>query len=646
MNSQSATRPSTQSGRPEGPERRAAHSASHASRLALTLAAVGVVFGDIGTSPLYSLRECFYGPHAVPPTHDNVLGVLSLIFWSLTIVITGKYVSYVMRLDNHGEGGIMSLMAQIPPTYKGPQRRGLLMALGLFGAALLYGDGVVTPAITVLSAVEGLSTATPVLTPYVVPISVVIILGIFLVQYRGTATIGAVFGPVMSIWFVVIAAMGVRWILLEPHTLAAINPVYAVGFFVANGVPGFVVLGSVFLVVTGGEALFADMGHFGAGPIRMAWFAAVFPALLLNYFGQGALLLQDPSAAEQPFYRMAPPHLVLPLVGLATAAAIIASQALISAVFSMTRQAVQLGYSPRVQIRHTSAQTIGQIYIPNVNWALMAGAITLVIGFGSSSALAGAYGIAISLTMGITTLLAYVVARHILGWSRLVAGLTTLVLLVIDVAFIAANAFKLFDGGWAPLAVAAFAFILMSTWKRGREILGARLRDKAFPLDTFLKDLARTHPDRVPGSAIFMTGSGAGVPPTLLHNLQHNKVLHASNVLLTVVTEEVPVVPNDRRVAVTPLGSGFFRVTLRYGFVEEPDVPAAISLARGQGLPIDKDDITYFLGRETLLPTSAPGMSMWRERLFTVMSRNAMRATAFFRIPPERVVELGMHVEL
>ena len=618
-----------------------------ASRAALTLAALGVVFGDIGTSPLYALRECFHGEHGVPPTHDNVLGVLSLIFWSLVVVITGKYVSYVMRADNHGEGGVMSLMAQVPPTYKDPRRRNLLLGLGLFGAALLYGDGVITPAITVLGAVEGLNTATTAFQPYVVPISVVILLGVFLVQYRGTASIGAMFGPVMCVWFLTLAGMGIRWILLEPHVLTALNPAYGAQFLWVNGYQAFVVLGSVFLVVTGGEALFADMGHFGAGPIRLAWFGLVFPGLLLNYFGQGALLLQHPDAAEHVFYRMAPPMLVVPLVILATAAACIASQALISAVFSMTRQAVQLGYSPRVEIRHTSDTTIGQIYIPTVNWALMLGTIALVLMFKSSTALAAAYGIAITATMTITTVLAYVIARHVWGWSRWTAGSLTVVLLVIDVAFMSSNALKILHGGWVPLAMAAFAFLLMSTWKTGRQVLGARLRERAYPLDQFLKELPRSQTDRVPGSAIFMTGSGAGVPPTLLHNIRHNKILHANVVLLTVVTEEIPEVPDARRVDIEPLGAGFYRVTLRYGFVEEPDVPAAIALARGRGLPIDKDDITYFLGRETLLAAATgSGMAQWREGLFSLMSKNAMRATAFFRIPPERVVELGMHVEL
>jgi KUP system potassium uptake protein len=622
-------------------------SAPSASRSALTLAALGVVFGDIGTSPLYALRECFHGAHAVSPTHDNVLGVLSLIFWSLVVVISGKYVSYVMRADNHGEGGVMSLMAQVPPTYKDPHSRSALLALGLFGSALLYGDGVITPAITVLSAVEGLAIATPVLSPFVVPASVAILVLLFLLQYRGTASVGALFGPVMIVWFVTLGAMGTRWMLLEPQVLWALDPEYAVGFFVQNGYQGFVVLGSVFLVVTGGEALFADIGHFGAGPIRVAWFVLVFPGLLLNYLGQGALLLQRPEAVSQPFYSLAPPMFVVPLVVLATAAAVIASQALISAVFSITRQAVQLGYSPRVEIRHTSATTVGQIYVPIVNWSLAAGAIALVLIFQSSTALAAAYGVAIAATMTITTVLAYVISRHVWGWPRWKAGAITAVLLVIDVAFLSSNLLKLLHGGWVPLAMAGVVFLFMSTWKTGRQVLGLRMRQKAYPLDQFMKELPRTIPSRVPGSAIFMTGSGAGVPTTLLHNLRHNKVLHASVVLLTVITEEVPEVADARRVTIEPLGSNFFRVTLRYGFSEEPDVPAAMALARARGLPIDKDDITYFLGRETLLAAAQhSGMARWREALFSLMSKNAMRATAFFRIPPERVVELGMHVEL
>ena len=621
-------------------------STSSSTRAALTLAALGVVFGDIGTSPLYALRECFYGTHGVEATPANVLGVLSLIFWALVLVIAIKYVSYVMRADNQGEGGILALMALIPATYRGPQSRGVLLALGLFGSALLYGDGVITPAVSVLSAVEGLSQATPKLTSFVVPLSVVILAGLFLVQKRGTAAVGAMFGPVMVLWFITIGAVGLKWVLDAPHVLVAANPEYAVQFFVQNRYHGFVVLGAVFLAVTGGEALYADMGHFGAAPIRFAWFSIVMPGLLLNYFGQGALLLEDPSAAESPFYRLVPLSMIVPYVVLATVAAVIASQALISAVFSLTRQAVQLGYSPRVEIRHTSATTIGQIYVPSVNRALAIATIALVIGFRSSSALAAAYGIAVTATMGITTILAYVVVRQVWHWSRWTAGAVTAVFIVIDLAFFGANLLKIMHGGWVPLVIAALVFSFLSTWKTGRMVLGTRLRERAYPFDLFLKDLNRTRPHRVPGTAIFMTGSGAGVPPTLIHNLRHNKVLHANIVLLTVTTEDTPHVSKERAIEVEPLSAGFFRVTLRYGFMEEPSVPEAISDARARGLPIDKDDITYFLGRETLLPANHPGMAPWREKLFALMSRNAMRATAFFRIPPERVVELGMQVEL
>jgi KUP system potassium uptake protein len=619
---------------------------SSASRAQLTIAALGVVFGDIGTSPLYSLRECFYGEHGVAPSSVNVLGVLSLIFWALVLVISIKYVTYVMRMDNQGEGGILALMALIPPTYRGPQSRGVLLGLGLFGSALLYGDGVITPAVTVLGAVEGLGTATPALASYIVPLSVVILAALFLVQNQGTARVGAVFGPVMVIWFVTIGAIGASWVITNPHVLSAVNPAHALTFFQQNRYHAFVVLGAVFLVMTGGEALYADMGHFGAYPIRLAWFAIVMPGLLLNYFGQGALLLSNPEAVENPFYHLVQANWILPLTVLATIAAVIASQALISAVFSLTRQAVQLGYSPRVEIRHTSATTIGQIYVPVINVTLAIATIALVIGFGSSSALAAAYGIAVTGTMAITTILAYVVSRQVFKWNRFAAVSLTAVFLTVDLAFFGANALKIMHGGWVPLVIAAVIFTLLSTWKTGRATLGARLRDRAYPFAQFLKDLTRSRPYRVPGTAIFMTGSGAGVPPTLLHNLQHNKVLHARVVLLTVTTEDVPHVPPDKRIDVETLSEGFFRLVLRYGFMEEPSVPDAISDARAKGLPIDKDDITYFLGRETLLATSRPGMAPWRERLFAVMSRNAMRATAFFKIPPERVVEIGMQVEL
>jgi KUP system potassium uptake protein len=612
----------------------------------VTLAALGVVFGDIGTSPLYALRECFHGPHAIAPTPANVLGVLSLIFWALIVVISIKYVTYVMRADNQGQGGILALMALIPPTYRGPQSRGVLTALGLFGAALLYGDGIITPAITVLGAMEGLKTATPFFDPYVVPLTVAVLVALFLVQYRGTAAVGRVFGPVMIVWFAAIGILGLRMVIQSPSVLTAINPLHATDFFVRNGWHGFLVLGSVFLVVTGGEALYADMGHFGTRPIRVAWFAIVQPGLMLNYFGQGALLLASPRAAEQPFYLLVPSMLLLPMVVLATLAAVIASQALISAVYSLTRQAVQLGYSPRLEIQHTSAQTIGQIYVPQINFALMAATVALVIAFGSSSSLAAAYGIAVTATMGITTLLAYVVSRHVWGWNRLASGLVTGLFFVVDLAFFGANVLKIAHGGWVPLVIAATVYLLMTTWKRGRDILGARLRERAYPFAQFLKDIAARPPIRVPGTAVFMTGSPAGTPITLLHNLEHNKVLHEKVVLLTVTTADVPQVPPEDRVSVEPLGENFFRVTVVYGFVEEPNVPAALAEARSQGLKIDPRTTTYFLGRETLLATRRPGMAVWRERLFVLMSRNAMRATAFFRIPSDRVVELGLQLEL
>jgi KUP system potassium uptake protein len=612
----------------------------------LTLAALGVVFGDIGTSPLYALRECFYGPHAVAVTPDNVLGVLSLIFWALIIVISIKYLIFVMRADNQGEGGILALMALVPPTYRGPQSRGVLLALGLFGSALLYGDGMITPAISVLGAIEGLKVATPLFDPYVVPITAAVLVVLFLVQYRGTAKVGAMFGPVMVVWFVCIGWLGILNLVREPHVLEAVFPTHAIDFFASNRFHGYLVLGSVFLVVTGGEALYADMGHFGKRPIRLAWFTLVQPGLLLNYFGQGALLLRNPEAAHQPFYLMSPPAMLIPLVVLATLAAVIASQALISAVFSLTRQAVQLGYSPRLEIQHTSAYTMGQIYIRQVNWGLMFATLLLVVTFKTSSSLAAAYGIAVTATMAITTILAYVVERHVWGWSRPVAGLVTGVFLIVDLAFFGANALKIAHGGWVPLLIASGVYLLMSTWKRGRQILGARLRERAYPFPDFLKDIARRPPTRVPGTAVFMTGSGAGTPRTLLHNLEHNKVLHEQVVLLTVMTADVPHVPLEDRVQVEALGEHFYRVTLTYGFIEEPDVPAGLELARTQGLRIDPSETSYFLGRETLLAKRNAGMPVWREKLFVLMSSNAMRATTYFKIPSERVLELGIQLEL
>jgi KUP system potassium uptake protein len=613
--------------------------------LPITLTAIGVVYGDIGTSPLYAMRECFFGSHSVPVSHANVLGVLSLIIYSLVLVISVKYIAIVMRADNQGEGGILALAALLPQQ---SERRGvsLLVALGIFGAALLYGDGMITPAITVLGAVEGLKVATPLFDPYVVPVAVVILIAIFAIQRHGTHRVGRLFGPIMVVWFVVIGVLGFVSMLKHPVVLTAIDPSHAVSFFREHGWHGFAVLGAVFLVVTGGEALYADMGHFGKRPIRFAWFTLVLPALLLNYFGQGALLLSNAAAAEQPFFLLAPDWALLPLVGLATAAAIIASQALISGAFSLTQQAIQLGYCPRLDIDHTSHHEMGQVYVPQVNWALMVCTIFIVIGFGSSTALAAAYGIAVTLTMVITAVLLQVIAQERWGWPPVVAYAVTGVFLVIDLAFFGANVLKIAHGGWLPLVIGWLLFTLMTTWKTGRQIVARRLTARALPIEDFLARVEATQPTRVPGTAVFMTAQPRGTPPALAHNLRYNKVLHQHVVMLMVTTQPVPHVPPNQRVTVKPLGQGVFDVVVRYGFMEDPNVPDAVAIACEHGLEVDKDDVTYFLGRETLIVTKAPGMSLWRERLFVLMARNAIRATTFFRLPPERVVELGVQVEI
>jgi KUP system potassium uptake protein len=613
----------------------------------LTVGALGIVYGDIGTSPLYALRECFHGTHGIAPTRDNVLGVLSLIFWSLTLIISIKYLVFVMRADNDGEGGILALMALVskqPGEHK--RTRAALIGLGLFGAALLYGDGMITPAVSVLGAVEGLNVTTHFFQPYVVPISIGILVSLFVIQSHGTERIGFLFGPVMIVWFVVIALLGLRWIRQDLHVLSAFNPLHGLQFFTANGFHAFVVLGSVFLVVTGGEALYADMGHFGPRPIRVAWFGLVLPSLFLNYLGQGALLINQPEAAPNPFYLLAPRWALYPLVALATMAAIIASQALISGAYSLTRQAIQLGYSPRLNIQYTSPHQQGQIYMPQVNWVLMVSTVGLVLGFRSSSALAAAYGVAVTSTMVITTLLAYLVARRSWGVRRIVAGSLAAFFLAIELGFFSANVIKIPHGGWFPLVIGAALYLLLSTWKKGRALLASRLRERLYPFDRFMQDITRVPPHRVPGTAVFMTSNLIGTPPTLLHNLEHNQVLHDRVVLLTVVTSGAPHVEDTDRLSVETLGQGFYRVTLRYGFMEEPDVPAALALGAGHGLPLDATKMTFFLGVETLLATERKGMVRWRERLFAVMSRNAVRATSFFRIPPERVVELGMQIEL
>jgi KUP system potassium uptake protein len=612
----------------------------------LTLTTIGVVYGDIGTSPLYAMRECFFGSHSVPATQDNVLGVLSLIIYSLVIVISIKYIAIVMRADNQGEGGILALTALLPQRSPGQAAWPVLVLMGIFGAALLYGDGMITPAITVLGAVEGLKVATPLFDPYVVPVAVGILIGIFAIQKHGTDRVGKLFGPIMVLWFVTIAALGVSWMVRQPVVLTAFDPRHAVAFFAEHGWHGFAVLGAVFLVVTGGEALYADMGHFGKRPIRLAWFGLVLPALLLNYFGQGALLILNPAAAEQPFFLLSPSWALYPLVGLATAAAIIASQALISGAFSLTRQAIQLGYCPRLDIEHTSSHEIGQVYVPQVNWALMISTIVIVIGFGSSTALAAAYGIAVTLTMVITAVLLYVVAVERWGWRPPVAMAITGLFLLIDLAFFGANVLKIAHGGWLPLVIGWGIFTLMTTWKTGRRIVADRLTARAIPLETFIASLAEQRPARVPGTAVFMTAQPKGTPAALAHNVRYNKVLHRHVVILMVVTRPVPHVPEAERFSVRAIGDGVFELTLSYGFMEDPDVPDALLRAKEHGLAIDGTDVTFFLGRETLIATKSPGMALWRERLFVLMARNAGRATAFFRLPPERVVELGVQVEM
>ena len=614
----------------------------------LSLTTLGVVYGDIGTSPLYAIRECFHGPHAIEPSPPNVVGVLSLIFWSLIIVISIKYLVFVMRANNRGEGGILALTSLVTPLHGGKQmERWFLVMLGLFGAALLYGDGMITPAISVLSAVEGLEIATPVLEPYVIPITIVILIGLFVFQSKGTTWVGKVFGPVTFVWFVTLAVLGVAEIAENPSVLSALNPLHGIDFFARNGWHGFLVLGSVFLVVTGGEALYADMGHFGIRPIRLVWFALVLPALLANYFGQGALLLARPETAENPFYLLAPSWALYPMVILATAATVIASQAVISGAYSLTMQAMQLGFCPRVDIEHTSATERGQIYVPGINWALLVACIGLVVGFRSSSNLAAAYGVAVTSTMAITTILLYVVARNRWGWNPFVAGALCALFLVIDLAFFGATMIKVVDGGWFSLVVAALVFTVMSTWKTGRRLLGERLREAAIPLKNFLTELESKRPTRVPGTAVFMYSNRTGTPPALIHNLSHNKVLHQDVVILTVETKEVPHVEPEERVEIENLGSDFYRVALNYGFMEEPNIPQALATIEIPGLNLLPETTTFFFGNETLIATrETRGMMLWRERLFILMSRNARRATRYFSIPPDRVVELGSQIKL
>jgi KUP system potassium uptake protein len=614
----------------------------------LSLAAVGIVYGDIGTSPIYALRESFHHSHGIEAVAPNILGVLSLIFWSLVLVISVKYLGFILKADNRGEGGIIALTALVsPPSEEVKTRRRKVLGLaGLFGAALLYGDSMITPAISVLSAIEGLQVATPAFEPFVIPITIGILLGLFAFQRRGTEGVGAVFGPVTTLWFLTLAVLGGVHIVENPDVFRALNPGHAVAFFAANGFQGVLVLGSVFLVVTGGEALYADLGHFGTRPIRLTWFALVLPALLLNYFGQGAMVLEDPALIEQPFFSLAPSWGLIPLVVLTTAATIIASQAVISGAFSLSRQAVQLGYLPRLTVQHTSEERIGQIYIPAVNATLMVATIGLVLGFRTSSNLAAAYGVAVTTDMVFTTLLFGVVVYARWGWHGLLAGAMVAFFLVIDLGFWVANLPKIPDGGWFPLVVAAVIFTLMTTWKSGRRILRGHMMDRVMPLDVFTDAIALSRPHRVEGTAVFMASSPRGTPPALLHNLKHNRVLHERVILLTVITLEVPYADAEDEVEVEHLGEDMYRVLFRYGFSEDPDVHRRLDGLELDDGPVHPREITYFLGRERLIPTKGDGMARWREKLFALMSRNATGATAYFRIPSNQVVELGMQLEI
>ncbi|MBA1192671.1 potassium transporter Kup [Pseudomonas entomophila] len=613
----------------------------------LLVAAVGVVYGDIGTSPLYTLKEVFSGGYGVAVNHDGVLGILALIFWSLIWVVSIKYILFILRADNQGEGGTMALTAlarRAAAPY--PRLRMLMVGCGLVGASLFYGDSMITPAVSVLSAVEGMGLAFDGIDHWVVPISLVVLVALFVVQKHGTAKIGTLFGPVMVLWFVVLGALGIHGILQSPEVLKAVNPAWAVRFFVVHPGMGVAILGAVVLALTGAEALYADMGHFGRQPIARAWFLLVLPALVLNYFGQGALLLQNPDAARNPFYLLAPSWALLPLIGLATLATVIASQAVISGAFSLTQQAIQLGYIPRMQVQHTSSAEQGQIYIGAVNWTLMVGVVLLVLGFESSGALAAAYGVAVTGTMLMTTLLVAVVMLLLWKWPPLLAVPVLLGFLVVDGLFFAANLPKVLQGGAFPVIAGIVLFVLMSTWKRGRQILVERIDEGSLPLPVFIASIAVQPPHRVEGTAVFLTARANAVPHALLHNLLHNQVLHSQVVLLTVISEDRPRVPEAERFEVLAHGNGFFRVLLHYGFMDEPDVPAALALCQRDDLDFSPMRTTYFLSRETVVVSRLEGMARWRGTLFAFLLKNANGTLRFFKLPLNRVIELGTQVEI
>jgi KUP system potassium uptake protein len=614
---------------------------THPATGALALGALGVVFGDIGTSPLYTMKEVF-GGHRLPLTEANVLGILSLIFWSLMLVVSLKYVTVMMRADNKGEGGILSLLsllqAQVP---LGSRLRWLLMSVGFLGAALFFGDTLITPAISVLSAVEGLEMGAPMLHPLVVPLALGILLGLFFIQQRGTATIGKLFGPVMLVWFGTLALLGTLSIAQNPQILVALAPVHAWHFFFDHGTAAFFILGAVVLAITGAEALYADMGHFGRHPIRLVWFGFVLPALVLNYFGQGALLLADPTAVRNPFYLLAPSWLLYPMIGLATAATVIASQAVISGA----RQVIQMGYAPRLIIRHTSAAAAGQIYIPFVNWTLAVGVALLVLGFQSSSNLAAAYGIAVTATFAIDTLLVGLVMRVLWDFSRAKTLAVMLLFLTVDLAFFGANVVKIPDGGWFPLVAALVIFTLLVTWKHGRNLVTVRLRERALPLGPFVESLLASPPTRIPGTAVFMTADAHAVPPALLHNLKHNKVLHERVVILNVRYAEVPHVSEENRLELTRLAEGFYHVVIRYGYMDYIDIPKALEKCPC-GMSFEMMETTFFFSRENLIPRGREDMALWRKHVFAAMARNAASPMTFFKIPANRVVELGAQLEI
>ncbi len=614
----------------------------------LALGALGVVFGDIGTSPLYTIQSTFGDVHAaIAPNAENILGVLSVMFWLLVLIVSLKYVVFIMRADNNGEGGIMALMALAQRCARGNAHlRWGIMILGLLGASLFYGDGVITPAISVLSAVEGLKVLAPSLEHWVVPLPIAILLGLFVLQNHGTARVGAVFGPIMLFWFATLAVLGVFEIAHEPQVLLALNPLHAIEFFSNNGWHGFLALGGIVLAITGCEALYADMGHFGRNPIRLAWFGYVSPALVLNYFGQGALLLSNPQAVDNPFYRLVPQGLLIPMIVLASIATVIASQAVISGAFSMTREAIQLGFSPRMDIVHTSRQTRGQIYLPWINRLLLVLVIAAVLGFRSSEALAAAYGIAVTGTMFTTTCLALVVARRGWNWSRKLVVAAGVVFLAIDASLFSANAIKIEEGGWFPLVLGIVVLTIMTTWRKGRELVLRGIKQSGLALAPFIASVTAHPPPRVPGTAIFLTANANAVPSALLHNLKHNKILHERNVLLTVETLEVPFAEYGERTEVTALGHEFFRLVIRFGFAEDPDIPAAMERCEAKGMRFEMMDTTFFVSRETVVATDRPGMPLWRDRLFAFLARNASSATAFFRLPGNRLVELGTQVEI